>query len=62
VAVKSWDGDNEIANMAAVAVLDALGALPDAGRDALEAIARPPQLGGGRVQGVAESRLDLKFE
>lgn len=62
VAVKSWDGDNQIADIAAVAALDALGALSDTARDALEDVARPQQMGGGRPQGVAESRLDLRFE
>ena len=60
-AVKSWDGDNQIADIAAVATLDALGALSDSARNSLEGVARPPQLGGGKPQGFAESRLELKF-
>ena len=61
LAVKSWDGLNMMAEVAAVATLDALGQLPGAASEALEDVARPSQLGGGETRGVAESRLELKF-
>lgn len=60
VAVKSWDGLGDIANSAAVAVLDQLGVLTDAGRTALAEVARPPVFGGGRKVGETEPRVDLR--
>ena len=61
VAAKSWDGLNEIAHVATVATLDALGALPTPADGYLAPIARPVQLGGGQPVGHTESRLELSF-
>ena len=61
LAVKSWDGLNERADIAAVATLDALGALAPSAVASLEKVAWPSQMGGGEPRGVAESRLELKF-
>jgi len=61
LAVKSWDGLNQMADVAAVAALEALGALSPVARESLEAFGRPPQMGGGAPQGFVESRLELKF-
>lgn len=59
VAVKSWDGSMEMAVVGAIAALWQVGDLwPEAMRR-LEALARPPVTGGGRVVGVVEPRLDL---
>lgn len=61
LAVKSWDGLNQIADLAAIATLGALGALPPPAASHLRKWAQPPQLGGGEPQGVAKSRLELRF-
>jgi len=61
LAVKSWDGLNQMADVAAIAALEALGALSPVARESLEAFGRPPQMGGGAPQGFAESRLELNF-
>ena len=61
LAVKSWDGLNQMADLAAIAALDALGALPAPALPYLDEWARPPQMGGGEPRGVAESRLELQF-
>ena len=61
LVVKSWDGRNVMAEVAAVATFDALGRLPGAALETLKDVARPPQMGGGEMRGVAESRMELKF-
>lgn len=61
IAVKSWDGLGEIADVGAVAALAELGALTDIGRAALEAVGRPPVRGGGGTVGVTEPRLELSL-
>ena len=61
IAVKSWDGLLDIANVGAVAALEALGELPGPAPGYLEPIARPDVRGGGRVVGETEPRLELRF-
>lgn len=61
LAVKSWDGLNQMADLAAIATMGVLGALPPPAASHLRKWAQPPQLGGGEPQGVAESRLELRF-
>lgn len=61
VAVKAWDGLNEVANVAAVATLHELGELPLHAAHSLAPVARPAVLGGGRPVGVVESRVDLRW-
>jgi L-asparaginase II len=60
VAAKSWDGLGQMAYLGAVAALDQLGALPPAGRAALEPIGHPPVLGGGRQVGRIEPRFTME--
>lgn len=61
IAVKSWDGNGAIANLAAVAAMEQLGLLTPTARSALKPILEPPVLGGARVVGRFRSRLDLKI-
>ena len=60
VAVKSWDGIGSIASLAAVSALQQLGALTPTAASALEPIAAPPVLGGGKRVGSLEPRLRLE--
>ncbi len=60
VAVKSWDGLGTIAEIGAIATLDALGLLPRTAARSLEPFARPPVRGGGRVVGEIEPLLVLR--
>ncbi len=59
IAVKSWDGLGDIADVAAVSVLAQLGELTETARAALEEIGRPPVRGGGETVGRTEPRLEL---
>lgn len=59
VAAKSWDGLGDIAEVAAVAVLDQLGELTGTARSALAETARPAVLGGGNRVGETIPRLEL---
>jgi L-asparaginase II len=61
VAVKSWDGNGSVANLGAVSALDQLGELTPTATAALEPIANPHVLGGGRPVGRVESRLRLEM-
>jgi L-asparaginase II len=61
VAVKSWDGLGDIAGVGAVSALHALGRLPAAAREDLEAIGRPPVMGGGKEVGRTEPRVEMVF-
>ena len=62
VAVKSWDGIQEVADSAAIATLSELGELPRVATDRLAPLARPTVLGGGRPVGELEPRVELKWE
>lgn len=59
LAVKSWDGLGDIADVGAVAALDQLGALTPAARSALADIGRPAVLGGGGRVGETVPKLEL---
>lgn len=61
VGVKSWDGLGQVATVAAVAALGQIGEVNLNQAAALDKVARPPVLGGGRQVGVLEPRLDLTF-
>ena len=61
VAVKSWDGLGDIAVVAAVAALDAVGELPASAAMYLEKVGRPDVLGGEQSVGSIESKLELMF-
>lgn len=61
VAVKSWDGIQEVADAAAIATLAGLGELPRNAADRLAHLARPTVLGGGRPVGELEPRVELKW-
>lgn len=60
VAVKSWDGDDEVAAMAAATGLGLVNPHPRAVAAALAPITDPPVYGGGDVVGYCESRLELR--
>jgi len=59
IAVKSWDGLGQVANIGGVSVLAQLGVLNPTAADALESVLRPVILGGGRPVGRVEPRLEL---
>ncbi|MGH8951083.1 MAG: asparaginase [Acidimicrobiia bacterium] len=61
IAVKAWDGIQEVADTAMVATLAALGELPRYGADRLAPLARPEVLGGGRSVGELEPRVELRW-
>ncbi len=61
VAVKSWDGIQEVADVAVVATLAALDELSAVAADRLADHARPKVLGGGRVVGELEPRVELRW-
>ena len=61
VAVKSWDGIQEVADAAAIATLAGLGELPRVAGDRLGPLARPAVLGGGRPVGELEPRVELQW-
>lgn len=59
IAVKSWDGLGDIANVGAVAVLEQLRELTQTARSALHDVGRPAVMGGGKPVGQTEPRLEL---
>lgn len=61
VAVKSWDGVYEAADVGAVATLDAMGMLSPTASTLLESVGRPVTFGGGELVGHMESRLVLSI-
>jgi L-asparaginase II len=61
VAVKSWDGIEEIATCAMIATTAALGELPEYASGQLAPHARPEVLGGGRPVGELEPRVELEW-
>ena len=61
IAVKAWDGIQEVAESAMVATLAALGELPRHGAERLAPLARPEVLGGGRSVGELEPRVELQW-
>ncbi|HEU5112252.1 MAG TPA: asparaginase [Acidimicrobiia bacterium] len=61
LAVKSWDGIQEVADAAAIATLSGLGELSRVAADRLAALARPTVLGGGRPVGELEPRVELTW-
>jgi L-asparaginase II len=61
LAVKSWDGLNDVAGVGVAAALDGLGVLPLHAALELEDTARPEILGGGQPVGVVESRVELRW-
>jgi L-asparaginase II len=60
IAVKSWDGINPVADLAAAATLERLGGVSSVASDALGAVVHPPVLGGGATVGRYEPRFDLE--
>jgi L-asparaginase II len=61
IAVKSWDGIEEIATSAMIATLAALGELPAHAAGLLAPLARPKVLGGGQAVGELEPRVELRW-
>jgi L-asparaginase II len=61
LAVKSWDGIQEVADSAAIATLAALGAVPAVAEQRLDALARPRVSGGGQVVGELQPRVSLQW-
>lgn len=61
LAVKAWDGLDDVADVAAIAALDHLGALPLHGALQLESSARPEIHGGNKPVGLVESRVELRW-
>jgi L-asparaginase II len=61
VAVKSWDGSQQVADAAAITTLAGLGELPRIAADRLTRLARPTVLGGGRPVGELEPRVELRW-
>lgn len=61
VAVKSWDGIQDVAEAAAIATLAALGEIPVVAAERLASLARPKVLGGGREVGALEPRVELQW-
>jgi L-asparaginase II len=61
IAVKSWDGIQEVVDVAMVGALDALGELQGFSRQQLARVARPRVLGGGRPVGELEPRVELQW-
>jgi L-asparaginase II len=61
IAVKSWDGLEEIATTAMIATLAAVGELPTHAAHVLAPLARPQVLGGGRPVGELEPRVELRW-
>lgn len=60
LAVKSWDGDGVVANLAAATSLDRLGVLSPTARSVLEPVMSPPVLGGGRRVGSIRASFELE--
>jgi L-asparaginase II len=61
VAVKSWDGAQEVAEVGMLAALSSLGVTTPLASDRLSHIARPPTLGGGDEVGGLESQVELRY-
>lgn len=61
VAVKSWDGIQQVADSAAIATLSALGVVTPVASARLESLAQPRVLGGGQVVGGLEPRVSLQW-
>lgn len=61
IAVKSWDGSQEIAQVAMIATLDAIGELHSHAGARLEPLAHPVVMGGGESVGEVESRVELRW-
>lgn len=61
LGVKCWDGNDQVAAMAAVNTLKALKVIPDGSSSAVGVVASPEVIGGGEVVGHFESRLDLTW-
>lgn len=61
VAVKSWDGLQEVADSATIATLGALGEVPPVAMSRLETLARPRVFGGDQVVGELEPRVSLQW-
>lgn len=61
IAVKSWDGLEEVATAAMIATLAAVGELPGRAARVLAPLARPKVLGGGRSVGELEPRVELRW-
>lgn len=61
IAVKAWDGIQEVADSAMVATLAALGELPRHAAQRLDPLARPAVLGGERSVGELEPRVELRW-
>lgn len=60
VAVKSWDGNGQVAGLAAAAILDDVGGLSATARERLSPVLSPPVMGGGRAQGRIEARFRME--
>jgi L-asparaginase II len=61
LAVKAWDGLQDVAYSAAIATLAALGEIPKAAWASLESLARPKVYGGEQVVGELEPRVTLQW-
>lgn len=61
IAVKSWDGSQEVANSAMVGTLAAIGELQAFATEELDRLARPQVLGGGHPVGELEPRVELQW-
>lgn len=62
VATKSWDGNYQVAVIAAVSALRQVGALAGFPVERLESWSRRPVLGGGAEVGALEERVELDRE
>jgi L-asparaginase II len=61
VAAKSWDGNGQVANLAAASALDQLGVLGPTAAGSLESVLTPGVLGGGVAVGKIEPRFKLEI-
>jgi L-asparaginase II len=61
VAVKAWDGDGSVADVAMVSTLESLGVLSSYATAQLASIARPAVLGGESQVGEVEPRVELQW-
>lgn len=59
LGVKAWDGNDQVAAMAAADALLDLNAIPDWSRSAMRVVSSPDVTGGGEVVGRLESNLEL---
>lgn len=58
IATKAEDGSQWVSVMAMLEAMRRLGALSPTALDALDKVARPPVLGGGRLVGRVEAHAD----